>query len=73
VLSLQKILLTAAIVAAVWLVGRMLTRRAGPLTRKPSPEPPKSGPVDLAKCAVCDTYVGRNSSPCERPDCPQRT
>lgn len=72
-LSLQQILLTAAVVAVVWFVGRMMTRRSGSPTHKRPPQRQDSGPVELTKCAVCDTYVGRDSSPCERPDCPQRS
>jgi len=72
VLSLPKILLIVAVIAAVWYVGRLLTRRADALRRKPERKQARSGPVELTKCAKCETYVGPDSGPCERPDCPQR-
>ena len=72
-LSFPKILLTAAVIAAVWFVGRWLNRRADGLVGKGKQKQAQSGPVELAKCTNCETYVGPDSAPCEREDCPQRT
>lgn len=71
-LSLSKLLLTVAIIVAVFWIGRSLTRRADSLMRKPPEQKKKPEAVELAKCSVCDTYVGPDSPPCEREDCPQR-
>lgn len=78
-LSLPKILLTLAIIAVVFYFGRGLTRRADSMMRKPGAKPdapPDRGAptqaVELSKCPRCGTYVGPDSPPCERPDCPQR-
>jgi len=70
--SLPKLLLTLAVIAAVIYLGRALTRRADSLMRKPPDAKQKTESVELAKCAVCDTYIGADSPACERADCPQR-
>jgi hypothetical protein len=45
----------------------------GPGTRPEAPGQPRIEADDLAKCAVCGTWVPVTSSvPCERADCPQR-
>jgi hypothetical protein len=71
VLSFSKILLTVGVVLLVWVVGRALTRRLAPRPAPPSPAA-RGSSVELAKCALCETYVGRDSAPCDRADCPQR-
>jgi hypothetical protein len=70
VLSLSKLLLLAAVVAAVWFVVRALARRAG--TPAKTGKRAAGGAVELAKCPRCDIYIGRDSQPCPRADCPQR-
>ena len=42
------------------------SRAAGPA---PRPEPVAE---DLHACAICGAYVARNSTPCGKPECPQR-
>ena len=75
-LSLSKILLTIAIIVAVFYFGRLLTRRADSLMRKPDDElarrkkRKKNESVELAKCPRCDIFIGPDSTPCDRPDCP---
>lgn len=78
-LSFTKILLVAAVIAAVWFAVKYLTRSdKEEKTPRPSPKPGgKSGPSgaapaveDMVRCAVCGAYQARNAGPCERKDCP---
>ena len=73
-LSLSKILLTAAVIFAVWYGFKMLGRLTGPSksTGKARDQSSESPTVeDLQKCEVCGTYVAPNSAAaCDRADCP---
>lgn len=82
--SLQKLLLLAAIIAAVWygfkFIGRMQAARdaqAGRPARKPSwpgmrkKETKSSEAEDMVQCPVCQAYVpARGAHSCGRGDCP---
>ncbi len=75
-LSFPKILLTIAVIAAVFLVGKAISRRSKVMVRKGTGKSDRKGrrdeSVDLSKCSLCDTFVGPDSLACERQDCPQR-
>ncbi len=76
---LWKVLLTVAVVIAVWFgfryaerlgaqrererVGRRRQRRAERDRSPPEVE-------DLVECSVCGAFVGRDTVPCGRSDCP---
>jgi len=76
---LWKVLLTVAVVIAVWFgfryaerlgaqrererVGRRRQRRAERDESPPQVE-------DLVECRVCGAFVGRDTVPCDRRDCP---
>ena len=80
--GIGKLLVLAAIIAAVWygfkMVGRLdAARRDRPggndrVRRRgggPGDAPPKV--EETVQCPVCDAYVVASStSPCDRPDCP---
>ena len=82
--SLQKLLLLAAIIAAVWygfkFVGRLQNARdaqAKPSRRKPRwpgkrrAETKSSEAEDMVQCPVCQAYVPeRDAHHCGRGDCP---
>jgi|ETNmetMinimDraft_2_1059921.scaffolds.fasta_scaffold220508_2 hypothetical protein len=73
-LSLPKILLTIAIIVVVIYGAKLLRRRGDNLVRKSerkaAAKAEKRGSVELDKCPVCEIFVGTDSRPCERPDCP---
>lgn len=79
-LSFAKILLIAAVVAAVWYGFKYLTRpekddAEDKRARKPAPGPSSGGAravEDMVRCPVCGAYQARNAGPCEREDCPAR-
>ena len=77
-LSLSKILLTAAIILAVFYVSKLVRRRGDALVdrankkAKPKAEAAARKSVELAKCSACEVFVNADSDPCERADCPQR-
>ena len=83
--SLQKLLVLASIVAAVWYGFRWVSRlqearkldqeaRAADLkdsrgTRRPAKQ---AAAEDMARCPTCDAFVpARGATPCDRSDCPQ--
>jgi len=76
-ISLAKILLLAAVVAAVWFGFKYLTRGdAQPKERvrsKPGPEADTAKVEDMVRCAVCGAFQARAAGPCQRADCPARS
>ncbi|MGQ0675142.1 MAG: hypothetical protein ACT4N4_03515 [Rhodospirillales bacterium] len=84
-ISLAKILLVAAVIAAVWFGFKYLTAdkdekqdklKAKDKTRRGAGSPPDPGETraveDMVRCAVCGAFQARNATPCERRDCPAR-
>jgi uncharacterized protein len=73
--SLAKILLLAAVVAAVWFGFKYLTRQPaapGPGVRAKADD--AAGRVeDMVRCPVCGAFQARAAGPCARPDCPARS
>ncbi len=78
-ISLQKLLVLAAIVTAVWyafkFIGRLDQRRKREIkARRDTPGgvadvPGK--PEDMVQCPVCESYVtAQGVGPCGRDDCP---
>ena len=77
---LLKVLFTVAIIAAVWfgfrLAHKWLSGSAGGSAKpnvddQASSERPREQIEDLARCAVCETYVDATGNPdCRRADCP---
>lgn len=76
---LWKILLTAAVVVAVWFGFRYAERlgaerereRVGRRRRKRTARDESPPQVeDLVECSVCGAFVGRDAEPCDRRDCP---
>jgi hypothetical protein len=76
-LSLPKILLTLLVIVVVIYGAKLLTRRGDNLVekskRKAAAKAEKAASVALDRCPVCDIFVGADSAPCERADCPQRS
>lgn len=78
--GLTKLLVLAAIIAAVWygfkFVGRLgEVRRRGADRERPQRRPAGDDSAaeieDTVQCPVCGAYVvARSANPCERPDCP---
>ena len=74
---IAKLLLTAAVIALVWLgvryVGRWLGGAgAAPGTGRVGNAAPGGAIGDLTRCAVCETYVEAGAAAaCERADCPR--
>lgn len=83
--SLQKILVLASIVAAVWYGFRWISKlqearrldqkaRGGKVRdaargRRPAE---RDSAEDMVRCSVCDAFVAaRGATPCDRRDCPQ--
>lgn len=71
--SLPKLVVLAAIIAAVWygfkFLGRLEARRKAELKAA------KTGGGDgkaqnMSQCPVCDTYVAAGAGSCDRADCP---
>lgn len=68
-LSLPKILLTVAVIAAVYLISKSLSaraRRAGETARSTPPPPDSIESLDLAPCPVCGAYREKGATCCER-------
>lgn len=76
-ISLAKILLVAAVAAAVWAALRYLTRAAAPAKGRPHAGPAGTqapGRVeDMVRCALCGAFQARAAGPCPRHDCPARS
>lgn len=85
-ISFAKILLVAAVIAAVWFGFKYFSRsaeqgeaedkRAKKSRDKAAPPPAPGGGTqaveDMVRCAVCGAFQARNAAPCERRDCPAR-
>ena len=83
-ISFAKILLVAAVIAAVWYGFKYLSRKADKdeaedkRAAKPGRDaaPGRGGETqaveDMVRCAVCGAYQARHAAPCERRDCPAR-
>ncbi len=81
-ISFAKILLVAAVIAAVWYGFKYLSRnddaaegkRAKKSRDKAAPPPRDGTPAveDMVRCSVCGAFQARNAAPCERRDCPAR-
>ncbi|MBB6252304.1 hypothetical protein [Nitrospirillum iridis] len=82
---LAKLVVLIGLIVLVWKAyqwGAAAQRRrmaTGPspspsVRRQPGPAPRAPEPVaeDLRACAVCGAYVARASTPCGKPECPQR-
>ena len=67
--SLSKLLILAALIAAVWFGFRWYKRleHTGALKRKPRDQ---IGAQDTVRCPACGVYVIKGSGPCRRADCP---
>ena len=70
----QKLLVLAAIIAAVWygfkLIGRLDRARKARLESEGESASP-AGAEDMERCAACDVFVAaRNAASCGRDDCP---
>jgi hypothetical protein len=82
-LSLSKILLIVAVIAAVWFTLKYVTNKVedasgdkpDKLKRKAKAEAAPDEPravEDMVRCRVCGAYQTRNAGPCARADCPAR-
>lgn len=75
-IGLTKILLLAAIVAAVWYGFRwwnaqQVARQAQPPAAKTQGR--RTAPVeDMRACPTCGVFVAISAGPCQREDCPLR-
>ncbi|MDZ5649147.1 hypothetical protein [Nitrospirillum sp. BR 11828] len=83
---LAKLVVLVGLVVLVWKAyqwGAMAQRRkmaggavgGAPTARAPgaaAPRAPEPAAEDLHACAICGAYVARNSTPCGKPECPQR-
>lgn len=78
-ISLAKLIVLAAVVAAVWFGFRYLQARDRALAAARRAAEPPSGRVgrgaapaeELVKCPVCATYVASAAGACGRGDCPR--
>ena len=75
--SIQKLVVLAAILAAVWYGFKWVkrldqTRKDEARLRNTGKGRAGGGPVDeMVQCPVCDTYVASGATKsCGRPDCP---
>jgi uncharacterized protein len=80
--SLQKLLVLAAVVAAVWygfkLIGRLQeARKTDAALRRNAKRKPRTGATDspeaedMVQCPVCQAFVqARGAAGCGRGDCP---
>jgi uncharacterized protein len=71
--SLPKLLVLAAIIAAVWygfkFLGRLEAKRKAEL--KGGEKASKGGDAqNMSLCSVCETYVAAGAGSCGRADCP---
>ena len=73
-IGIGKLLLTAAVIAAVWFVAKSIGRR-NRMTNKgdvATPGQPPEGQVeDLVACGVCGAYGKAGAAACDRADCPR--
>ena len=75
-LSMNKLLILAGVIAVVWFGFRwwqrqQIAKREAP--RRTPRQHARSGDVeDMRACPTCGTYMTAGSGPCERNDCPRR-
>ncbi len=70
---IQKIIVLAAIVAAVWYGFKFLSRLDEQRKQKVAQEKRDAvdGIADTVQCPICDTYIAaQTSSDCGKPGCP---
>ncbi len=74
--SLTKLLVTVAIIAAIWYGFKYLSRidrvrKRALKDRKDEPDSTPAGAESLVQCPVCGTYVAPGGAEaCGRDDCP---
>ena len=72
VFSLPKLIVLAAIIAAVWygfkIFARGRTVAAG--SQKKTGQAKADGSLEMKPCEVCGDYVAAGASSCGRDDCP---
>ncbi len=73
-ISLFKILLTGAVILAVWYGFKYLGRLGGRISGSDGDKGGSTATVeDLRQCDVCGTFVAPDAaSTCDRDDCPRR-
>ena len=73
-ISLSKILLTGAVILAVWYGFKYLGRLGGRISGSDGDNDGTAATVeDLRRCDVCGTFVAPDATPiCDRDDCPRR-
>jgi len=83
--SLSKLIVLAAVIAAVWygfkFIGRLDAARkaqgSATTTRGRRAKPPRATTIDaedMVRCPTCGTFVAPTAAGgCERPDCPYTT
>ncbi|TWB38539.1 hypothetical protein [Nitrospirillum pindoramense] len=80
---LAKLVVLVGLVVLVWKAyqwGALAQRRkmagGAPAARAPgatsAPRAREPAAEDLHACAICGAYVARGSTPCGKPECPQR-
>ena len=73
-ISLSKILLTGAVILAVWYGFKLLGRLGSRISGSDGDDGGSAATVeDLRKCDVCGVFVAPDAAPtCGRGDCPRR-
>ena len=73
-ISLSKILLTGAVIFAVWYGFKYLGRLGGRISRSDGDKGGSAATVkDLRQCDVCGVFAAPDAAPsCDRSDCPRR-
>ncbi|MDG3443050.1 hypothetical protein [Nitrospirillum amazonense] len=79
---LAKLVVLVGLVVLVWKAyqwGALAQRRkmagGAPAASRPGGRAPRAtepAAEDLHACAICGAYVARGSTPCGKPECPQR-
>ncbi|MEA1674361.1 hypothetical protein [Nitrospirillum sp. BR 11163] len=79
---LAKLVVLVGLVVLVWkayqwgaLAQRRKTAAGAPATSRPrggAPRASEPAAEDLHACGICGAYVARASTPCGKPECPQR-
>ena len=76
-LSLPKLLVLAAVVGVVILLGQLFRRRVGGRSGRGDAggsnheSSDSDAAVEMLPCAVCGNFVAAEAARCERRDCPQ--
>jgi hypothetical protein len=69
--SIGKLLLLAAIAAAVWFLWRRIGRRPPGPAASVRRSAASSAPEAMQKCPRCGVYMAPSAGRCEREDCPR--